>query len=173
MTGSGSYKGSLLTLHPLNMNASGNSLSGSVVADLSGAVPAINAAFAGQTLNLDALLAKPGARACGHERQRRQRREAGWSDAKIDFSALRAVTAKLKLTAGQLIYNNIKIGKATLQATIAGGKLAARCRASSSMTARARRRSMSMRAARSPAQRIRLSLANFDAYPFLKDSCGI
>src|SRR5262249_39746850 len=44
LAGSASYKGSLLTLHPLTVNAGGNSLSGSAVADLSGAVPAINAA---------------------------------------------------------------------------------------------------------------------------------
>ena len=99
LAGSGSYKGSLLTLHPLTLNASGNSLSGSVVADLSGAVPAINAAFAGQTLNLDALLsqarrAPPAASGSGGSGG-----EAGWSDARIDFSALKAVTAKLKLTA--------------------------------------------------------------------------
>ena len=60
LAGSASYKGSLLTLHPLTLNASGNSLAGSVVADLSGAIPAINAAFTGQTLNLDALLSQPG-----------------------------------------------------------------------------------------------------------------
>ena len=44
---------------------------------------------------------------------------------RIDFSGLKAVTAKLKLTAAQLVYNNIKIGNATLQATISGGKLSA------------------------------------------------
>ena len=58
LAGSASYKGSLLTLHPLTVNAGGNSLSGSAVADLSGAVPAINAAFSGQAVNLDALMGK-------------------------------------------------------------------------------------------------------------------
>ena len=38
---------------------------------------------------------------------------------------LKSVTAKLKLSAGQLTYNGIKIAQANLQATISGGKLAA------------------------------------------------
>jgi AsmA protein len=61
LAGSASYKGSLLTLHPLTVNAGGNSLSGSAVADLSRAVPAINAAFSGQALNLDALMGRQDA----------------------------------------------------------------------------------------------------------------
>ena len=39
------------------------------------------------------------------------------------FPPLTSVTAKLKLSAGELIYHHIKISQATLQATIAGGKL--------------------------------------------------
>ena len=167
-TGSASYKGSLVTLHPINISASGNALSGSVVADLSGAVPAVNAAFSSQTLNLDALLAKPGAAPAGAGGSG----SAGWSDAKIDFSALRSVTVKLKLTAGELIYSNTKIGQATLQATIAGGKLSATL-PSFKLYQGAGALALDVDAGgKSPTQRIRLSLANFDAYPFLKDAAG-
>lgn len=167
-TGSASYKGSLVTLHPINISASGNALSGSVVADLSGAVPAVNAAFSSQTLNLDALLAKPGAAPAGAGGSG----STGWSDAKIDFSALRSVTAKLKLTAGELIYSNTKIGQATLQATIAGGKLSATL-PSFKLYQGAGALALDVDASgKSPTQRIRLSLANFDAYPFLKDAAG-
>ena len=172
LAGSGSYKGSLLTLHPLTLNASGNSLSGSVVADLSGAVPAINAAFAGQTLNLDALLSKPGAAPSATSstggsgaRGRLERRQDR-------FLGLKAVTAKLKLTAGQLIYNKIKISNATLQATISGGKLSASL-PSFQLYGGAGAAALDVDASgKIAAQRIRLSLANFDAYPFLKDSAG-
>ena len=104
--------------------------------------------------------------------QRRQRRRAGWSDAKIDFSGLKAVTAKLKLTAGQLIYNKIKISNATLQATISGGKLSASL-PSFQLYGGAGAAALDVDASgKIAAQRIRLSLANFDAYPFLKDSAG-
>ena len=172
LAGSGSYKGSLLTLHPLTLNASGNSLSGSVVADLSGAVPAINAAFAGQTLNLDALLSKPGALPSARSSSGGSGGEVGWSDAKIDFSGIRAVTAKLKLTASQLIYNKIKISNATLQATISGGKLSASL-PNFQLYGGAGAAALDVDASgKVAAQRIRLSLANLDAYPFLKDSAG-
>jgi AsmA protein len=169
LAGSGSYKGNLLTLHPLTINASGNSLSGSVVADLSGAVPAVNAAFSGQTLNLDALLGTPNSTQAAASSSAG---DGGWSDAKIDFSGLRAVTAKLKLSAGQLIYNQIKISNATLQATIAGGKLSASL-PSFQLYGGAGAAALDVDASgKIPVQRIRLSLAKFEAYPFLKDSAG-
>jgi AsmA protein len=170
LAGSASYKGSLLTLHPLTLSASGNTLSGSAVADLSGAVPAVNAAFAGQTLNLDALLSKPGAQAASTGDGGPD--STGWSDERIDFSGLKAVTAKLKLTAGQLVYNNIKISQATLQATIAGGKLNASL-PNFKLYEGAGALALDVDASgKTPTQRIRLSLANFDAYPFLKDTAG-
>ena len=98
--------------------------------------------------------------------------ETGWSDARIDFSGLKAVTAKLKLTAAQLIYNNIKIGNATLQATISGGKLSASL-PSFQLYGGAGAAALDVDASgKIAAQRIRLTLANFDAYPFLKDSAG-
>ena len=173
LAGSGSYKGSLLTLHPLTLNASGNSLAGSVVADLSGAIPAINAAFTGQTLNLDALLSQPGgATPSAASGSGGGGGETGWSDARIDFSGLKAVTAKLKLSAAQLVYNNIKIGNATLQATISGGKLSASL-PSFQLYGGAGAAALDVDASgKIAAQRIRLTLANFDAYPFLKDSAG-
>ena len=141
-----------------------------MVADLSGAVPAINAAFSGQTLNLDALLAQAW-RGLGRQHGG-DSGETGWSDAKIDFSGLRSVTAKLKLTAGQLIYNKIKISNATLQATISGGKLSASL-PSFQLYGGAGAAALDVDASgKIAAQRIRLSLASFDAYPFLKDSAG-
>ncbi len=172
LAGSGSYKGSLLTLHPLTVNAAGNSLAGSMVADLSGAVPAINAAFTGQNLNLDALLSKPAAAPSATGGSGSSGGEGGWSDAKIDFSALKAVTAKLKLTAATLVYNNIKLSNATLQATISGGKLSASL-PSFQLYGGAGAAALDVDASgKIAAQRIRLSLAKFDAYPFLKDSAG-
>ena len=99
--------------------------------------------------------------------------ETGWSDARIDFSGLKAVTAKLKLTAAQLVYNNIKIGNATLQATISGGKLSASL-PSFQLYGGAGTAALDVDASgKIAAQRIRLTLANFDAYPFLKDSAGV
>ncbi len=168
LSGSASYKGSLLTLHPLNVSASGNALSGSVAADLSGPVPAVNAVFSGQTLNLDALLARSGATSAGVGGTG----AAGWSDARIDFSGLRSVTAKLKLSAGQLVYNNVTISQATLQATIAGGKLNATL-PSFKLYDGAGALALDVDASgKTPTQRVRLSLASFNAYPVLKGMAG-
>ena len=99
--------------------------------------------------------------------------ETGWSDARIDFSGLKAVTAKLKLTAGHVIYNKIKIGNATPQATKSGGKLSASLPNFEFMAARAWSALDVDASGKVAAQRIRLSLANFDAYPFLKDRRGL
>ena len=170
LAGSASYKGSLLTLHPLTVNAGGNSLSGSAVADLSGAVPAINAAFSGQALNLDALMGKHDA---GSSPTRDDgAKHAAWSDALIDFTPLRSVTAKLKLSAAQITYAGIKVAQANLQATVAGGKLAVSL-PNFKLYEGAGTLNLTVDASgKIPAQRLRLSLVNFNAYPFLKDAAG-
>jgi len=170
LAGSASYKGSLLTLHPLTLTLGGNALSGSVAADLSGAVPAINAAFTGQALNLDALLSKSGTAAGSTGEDRAGR--AGWSDARINFAALRGVTAKFRLSANQLTYNNIKIAQANLQATVKGGKLAATLTKFKLYDGAGTLNVNIDASGKIPAQRVRLSLVNFDAYPFLKDAAG-
>jgi AsmA protein len=169
LSGSASYKGNLVTLHPFSFSASGNTLSGSLVADLSGAVPAVNVAVSGQTLNLDSLLAKSNA---GPGSADADGAGSGWSDAVIDFTPLRAATAKVKLAAGQLVYNGIKIADANLDATISGGKLKAELR-QFQLYGGAGTLALDIDASgKVPAQRLRLSLVNFDAYPFLKDSAG-
>jgi AsmA protein len=170
LAGSASYKGSLVTLHPLTVNAGGNSLSGSAVADLSGAVPAINAAFSGQAVNLDALMGKQGA---GSSPARDDgTKHAAWSDALIDFTPLRSVTAKLKLSAGQITYNGIRVAQANLLVTVAAGKLAASL-PNFKLYEGAGTLNLTVDASgKVAAQRLRLSLVNFNAYHFLKDAAG-
>jgi AsmA protein len=169
LAGSASYKGSLLTLHPLTVNAGGNSLSGSAVADLSGAVPAVNAAFSGEALNLDALMGKQEAAspANGNDGAR-----PAWSDARIDFAPLRSVTAKLKLSAGQITYGGIRIAQANLQATVAGGKFAASFPNFKLYEGAGTLNLVVDASGKIPSQTLRLSLVNFNAYPFLKDAAG-
>ncbi|HSD92407.1 MAG TPA: AsmA family protein [Methyloceanibacter sp.] len=169
LSGSVSYKGNLVTLHPFSFSASGNTLSGSLVADLSGAIPAVNVAVSGQTLNLDSLLAKSNA---GPGSVDADGAGSGWSDAKIDFAPLRAVTAKVKLNAGQLVYNGIKIGNADLDAEIAGGRLSASLPKFQLYGGAGALALYIDASGKLPAQRVRLSLANFEAYPFLRDSSG-
>jgi AsmA protein len=168
LSGSASYKGNLVTLHPFSFSASGNTLAGSLVADLSGAIPAVNVAVSGQTLDLDKLLAR--SKAATSSSTDAGGAASGWSDAKIDFTPLRTVTAKVKLSAGQLIYNGIKIVNANFDATIAGGKLSASLPQFQLYGGAGALALVIDTSGKLPAQRVRLSLANFDAYPFLKDS---
>ena len=187
LTGDASYKDRLLTLHPFIATVYDNKLSGSLAANLAGSLPAVNVALTTDVLDLNKLL--PG---LGRQRAdmggegRRMLADAGggaivatlnkvggggagWSDTKIDFSPLRTVNAKLKLTAKQLLYGNIKINPGTIQATLTNGKLNAEL-PSFKLYNGAGAASLAVDASgQTPAQRIKLSLANFDAFPFLKD----
>lgn len=121
-------------------------------------------------MNLDALLGKQSAASSPTGNDGAE--QAGWSDARIDFAPLKSVTAKLNLSAGQLTYNGIRIAQANLQATIAGGKLAASL-PNFKLYEGAGTPNLDVDASgKVPAQRIRLSLVNFNAYPFLKDAAG-
>jgi AsmA protein len=174
LTGNATYKGNILTLHPFTAKAYGSNLSGSLAADLSGKVPAVNAVLTADTINVNALMAKPGDAPGGGGAGvggggAGSAGGSGWSDAKIDFSPLRAVNAKLKLTAQQLIYDNIKISPVSIQATLAGGKLNAEL-PSFKLYNGAGAASLAVDASgQTPSQKIKLSLAKFDAFPFLKD----
>ena len=82
------------------------------------------------------------------------------------------MTAKLKLSAGQITYRGIGIAQANLQAMIAGGKLAVSL-PNFKLYEGAGTLNLNVDASgKVPSQRIRLSLVNFDAYPFLKDAAG-
>lgn len=48
---------------------------------------------------------------------------AGWSNDAIDLSSLRAANADIDIAAGKILYQNIKIGKSTLNAKLSGGVL--------------------------------------------------
>ena len=88
-----------------------------ISADLSGAVPHITASLNGDSLDLDALSsggAKPPAGSADGA--------AGWSDAKIDFSGLKAVNAQVNLGVERLSYSTIKAGPINIRAAVAGGK---------------------------------------------------
>ncbi|MBK5199795.1 MAG: AsmA family protein, partial [Methyloceanibacter sp.] len=120
VSGIATYSGKIFALNKLTAKVGGSTFAGTVSADLSGAVPSIAAALNGQTLNLDALMGKSGgsAPATGAGGG-----ASGWSDAKIDFSPLRAVNAKLKLSVGQIISGAVTAGPIGIEATLSGGKL--------------------------------------------------
>jgi AsmA protein len=96
----------------------------------------------------------------------------GWSDARIDFSALNAIDASLGLAAKQFIYKQIKTGAVTIQATISGGKLDAKL-PSLKLYNGTGNGSLSVDASsKTPKQAFKFALKDLAAYPFLRDAAG-
>ena len=144
-------------------------LMGQVSADLSGDIPAVTASLAGQTLNLDALLPKSGG---GGSAAGGAGGGAGWSDARIDFSALRLVNARFAISLQRLVYQQIKAGPVTIQATIAGGKLNATIPTLKLYDGGGSATIAIDASGKMPAQAIRLQLTGLDGYSFLKDTAS-
>ena len=97
---------------------------------------------------------------------------SGWSDAKIDFSALKSVNARLALSAQRIVYQQVKAGPVTIQATIAGGKLNLQV-PTLKLYDGAGTASLAVDASgKIPLEAIHLSLANLDGYSFLKETAS-
>ncbi len=163
LTGSGTYKDHIVVLEPITGTFDGHTASGALKANLGGEVPSVAGTLKAEALDLNKLLGKPA----GGAKQGEAGGGSGWSDAKIDFSPLHKVNANLKLDVGQLTYDKIKIGPASVTAKLAGGKLTAE---SPSLKLYGGGGSASVvidASGKVPAQHIKLSLAGLNAYPFL------
>lgn len=166
LTGSGTYKDKILSLNPITGTFDGHTASGAVTANLAGPVPSVGAVLKAEALDLNKLLGKKTGEA---SRSAQGGGAAGWSDAKIDFSPLKSVNANLKLDLGQVTYDKINIGAASLTAVLAGGKLTAEI-PSLKLYGGGGSASVAIDASGAvPAQRIKLSLAGLSAQPFLTD----
>ena len=94
---------------------------------------------------------------------------SGWSDAKIDFSGLKAVNAQVNLSVERLSYSTIKAGPIGIRATVAGGKLKLEL-PNFQLYGGVGTGVLSVDATgKVPVQTFRFSLSNLDAYPFLDD----
>jgi AsmA protein len=172
LEGTATYAGKSVALKSMTARIGDTALAGSVSADFSGDVPAITASLAGQTLDVDALLGKQGGGQTGSSAGGGGGGSAGWSDAKIDFSALRSVNARLALSAQRLVYQHIKAGPVTIQATIAGGKLNMQVPTLKLYDGAGSAALAVDASGKVPAAAIRLSLANLDGYSFLKETAS-
>jgi len=170
LDGTATYAGKAFALKSMTAKLGDAALAGSISADLSGEIPAITASLAGQTLDIDALLGKStgGGAASGSG----SGGGSSWSDAKIDFSALKSVNARLALSAQRIVYQQIKAGPVTVQATIAGGKLNVQV-PTLKLYDGAGTASLAVDASgKIPLEAIHLSLANLDCYSFLKETAS-
>jgi AsmA protein len=164
LMGSATYTGDVLALDGLSVRAGETMLRGAVSADLSGAVPQIKASLNGDSLNVDGLLGGSAKAAAGHADG-----ASGWSDAKIDFSGLKAVNAQVNLSVGRLSYSTIKAGPIGIRAAVAGGKLKLEL-PNFQLYGGVGTGVLSVDATgKVPVQTFRFSLSNLDAYPFLDD----
>ncbi len=176
--GNATYKDNVVTVNPLRANVRGSVMDGQVQANLANNVPYVVAALAAKTLDIDAITqtvkSKPGKSGGGsggsNEGGRKER--GAWSNKKIDFSPLKAINGKFSISAEQLIYGKVKISPVTLQATLDGGRLNAHL-SKFNIYGGAGNAAVAIDASgETPAQRVTLTVANFDAYPLLKDTAG-
>jgi AsmA protein len=162
--GSATYTGDVLALDGLSARAGETMLRGVVSADLSGAVPQIKASLSGDSLNVDGLLGGSAKAAAGPADG-----ASGWSDAKIDFSGLKAINAQVNLSVERLSYGTIKAGPIGIRAAVAGGKLKLEL-PNFQLYGGVGTGVLSVDATgKVPVQTFRFSLSNLDAYPFLDD----
>ena len=164
LMGSATYTGDVLALDGLSARAGETMLRGVVSADLSGAVRQIKASLNGDSLNVDGLLGGSAKAAAGPADG-----ASGWSDAKIDFSGLKAVNAQVNLSVERLSYGTIKAGPIGIRAAVAGGKLKLEL-PNFQLYGGVGTGVLSVDATgKVPVQTFRFSLSNLDAYPFLDD----
>jgi AsmA protein len=171
--GNAVYKDNIVTINPLRANVRGTVLAGQVSANLANQVPYVVAALAAKTLDVNAMMgtakSKPSTGGGGGGGKKAT---AGWSNDKIDFSPLKAVNGKFSISAEQLIYDQIVVAPVTLQAALNGGKLNATLSKFKLYDGTGDIAIAVDASGKTPAQRVKLSLAKFDAYPFLRDAAG-
>ena len=96
----------------------------------------------------------------------------GWRAEKLGVLVLKGVNADLTLTLDQVVHEGIRIGAGTVKATLAGGKLTVDA---PSLKAYGGGGSVNLvidASGAAPAYRLKLALADLDAYPFLRDVAG-
>ena len=99
-------------------------------------------------------------------------RALGWRVEKFGFLALKGVNANVTVTLDQFVYEGIRIDAGMLNAALSGGKLTAEIQ---SLKAYGGSGALSLAidaAGEVPMQRLKLTLDNVAAYPFMRDLIG-
>jgi AsmA protein len=170
LDGTATYAGKAIAIKSMTAKLDDTALAGSVSVDFSGTIPAVTASLAAQTLDIDALLGRPAGEESGAGGNGEG--QSGWSDAKIDFSGLRSVNARLALSAQRLVYQQIKAGPVTVQASIGAGKLNLQMPTLKLYDGAGTAALAVDSNGKMPAVAVRLSLANLDGYSFLKETAS-
>jgi AsmA protein len=164
LMGTATYTGGIFALDGFSARAGETMLRGVISANLSGAVPQIKASLNGDSLDVDGLLGGSAKAPAGPADG-----AAGWSDAKIDFSGLKAVNAQINISVDRFAYSTIKAGPIGIRAALSGGKLKLEL-PNFQLYGGLGAGVLSVDATgKVPVQVFRFSLSNLDAYPFLDD----
>jgi AsmA protein len=178
VTGNASYGNHKVTMNPLRGSVRGTAFAGWITADLSNQVPYVVASLAAKTVDIAALTGAAKLKSSGGDAVNNSGNDAGgdrsgglgWSNTPIAFSPLKAINGKFSLAAEEIIYENVKVRPAKVQATLSGGKLDATV-ADFNLYGGAGKAAVALDATgKTPAQRVNVSLVNFDAYPLLRDA---
>ncbi|MEO1113601.1 MAG: AsmA family protein [Pseudomonadota bacterium] len=95
---------------------------------------------------------------------------AGWSSDPIDFSGLQAVDVDFKVTAGQILWNKIKIDESTLSANIENGVLTADLEKLTLYEGSGNGSVTLDGTSQTPKLAARFTLSGLSAYPLLRDA---
>lgn len=178
LAGNASYSKNQVTINPMRANVRGTAFAGWITADLSNRVPYVAASLAAKTLDINALTgtakSKPagGFTSTGSDTGGGGSGGSGWSNAPIDFSPLKTMNGKFGLSAEEIIYDQIKISPAQVQAILSGGKLDATL-ADFKLYGGAGAAAAAIDASgKTPTHEVKVSLVKFEAYPFLRDAAN-
>jgi len=97
---------------------------------------------------------------------------SGWSDAPIDLSGLKAIDADLDLTVGEILFQDLTIGKSALDVLINGGKLTAKLTELALYEGAGIGQLTLDGSGNTPSVGANFNLSGLSAYPFLRDAAG-
>jgi AsmA protein len=180
VAGNASYSNNKVTINPLRASVRGTVFAGWMTADLSNQVPYVVASLAAKTVDINALTGAAKSKPAGSGDVTNTGSDtggglsggSGWSNAPIDFSPLKTMNGKFGLSTEEIIYDYVKIRPVKVQATLLGGKLDATL-ADFNLYGGAGKAAVAIDASgKTPAQSVEVSLVEFDAYPFLRDTAN-
>jgi AsmA protein len=179
LAGNASYSNNKVTINPLRASVRGTPFDGWMTADLANQVPYVVSSLAVKTVDINALTGAAKSKSAGgggvtngSDTGGGLSGGSGWSDAPIDFSPLKTMNGKFGLSAEEFIYDHVKIRSVKVQATLSGGKLDATV-ANFNLYGGAGKAVVAIDASgKTPAQSVKVSFVQFDAYPFLRDAAN-
>ena len=180
VAGNASYSNNKITINPFRANVRGNPFAGWITADLSNQVPYFVASLTAKMVDINALIGAAKSQPsgggsvtnAGNDTSGDRNGASAWSNSPIDFSPLKSINGKFGLSAEESKYANIKIKPVKVQAILSAGKLDATVADFKLYGGDGKAAVVIDASSRTPAQSVKVSLVNFDAYPFLRDAAN-